>query len=161
MFNIFQRLKKSNSKVPKRIPIMRMEEYHTHYLGKTNDGKLFFGSETFAYKKPNGEVYTELQSQTRIELAILYLFDSKGRFLEHKHWSTQLDSERQNTFEKLAEMVSELGQISFCNIEVETFEINIDGIKCGLIPNEKSESIDLYPSNTISFQKPWDGEYYT
>ena len=161
MFNIFKKSKITDSKVPKRIPIMRMEEYHTHYLGKTNDGKLFFGSETFANKKPHWEVKPELLSQNRIEFAILYLFDQKGKYLEHKYWSTELDNERQNTNEKLEEMVAELGQVIFCDIEVETFEISIDGIKCGLIPDEKSESIDLYPSNTISFEEPWDGEYNT
>ena len=161
MFKIFKKSKETNSKVPQRIPIMRMEDYHTHYLGKTNDGKLFFGSETFANKKPHWEVKPELQSQNRIDLAILYLFDKKGRFIESKHWSTDLDNERQNTTKKLEELITNLGQVTFCNIEVETFEISIDGIKCGLIPNEESESIDLYPSNTISFQKPWDGEYYT
>jgi len=58
-------------------------------------------------------------------------------------------------------MIKELGKTTFCDIELETFEVNINGIKCGLIPNEEFVSIDLYPSNTISFQEPWDGEYYT
>jgi len=140
---------------------MRMEDYHTHYLGKTNDGKLFFGSETFTLKKPHWEVQPESQSQNRIDLAILYLFDKEGKFSAFKHWSTDKDKERQNITKKLEEMISKIKPLTFCDIEIETFEINIDGIKCGLIPNEESETIDLHPSNTISFQEPWDGEYYT
>jgi len=46
-------------------------------------------------------------------------------------------------------MIKELGKTTFCDIELETFEVNINGIKCGLIPNEEFVSIDLYPSNTI------------
>ena len=140
---------------------MRMEDYYTHYLGKASNGKLFFGSDTFAYKKPHWTVSKELQSQNRIEFAILYIFDKKGKYLEHKFWSTEIDTERHKTGEKLEEMILELGKTTFCDIEIETFEISINGIKCGLIPNEELVSIDLYPSNTISFQEPWDGEYYT
>jgi formate hydrogenlyase regulatory protein HycA len=138
-----------------------MEDYHTHYLGKTNDGKLFFGSDTFAHKKTHWEVEPDSQNQNRIDLAILYLFDKNGKFLEYRYWSTDIDIDRHKTTNQLEKMVSELGQVTFCDIEVETFEINIDGTKCGLIRNEETESVDLYPSNTISFQKPWDGEYFT
>ncbi|WP_298484189.1 hypothetical protein [uncultured Maribacter sp.] len=140
---------------------MRMEEYHTHYLGKTRDDKLFFGSVTFAHKKPIRELTPEERNKYRIELAILYLFDKNGKFSEYKYWSTEKDSETQSVWEEMEKLVAELRQVTLCNIEVETFEINIDGIKCGLIPNEESVSIDLFPSNTISFQEPWDGEYYT
>ncbi|MDO6518526.1 hypothetical protein [Zobellia uliginosa] len=161
MFNLFKKTKNIESKIPRRIPIMRMEEYHTHYLGKAADGKLFFGSVTFAYKKPIRELAPEEREKNRIELAILYLFDKNGKFSDYKYWSTEKETERQSVWEKMSELVSELGQVTYGNIEVETFEIDINGIKCGLIPNEESVSIDLYPSNTISFQEPWDGEYYT
>ncbi len=161
MFNIFKKSKKNESKIPNRIPIMRMEEYHTHYLGKTGEGKLFFGNVTFAYKKPIRELTPEERNKHRTELAILYLFDKNGKFSEYKYWSTEKDRERQSVWKEMEKLVAELGQVTFCNIEVETFEINIDGIKCGLIPNKESVSIDLFPSNTISFQEPWDGEYYT
>lgn len=161
MFNLFRKFKNSESRIPKRIPIMWMEEYHTHYLGKTLDGKLFFGCVTFAYKKPISELAPEERDENRIELAILYLFDKNGKFSDYKYWSTEKETERQSVWEKMGEFVAELGQVTYGNIEVDAFEIDIDGIKCGLIPNEESVSIDLYPSNTISFQEPWDGEYYT
>jgi formate hydrogenlyase regulatory protein HycA len=140
---------------------MRMEDYHTHYLGKTDNGKLFFGSETFAHLETKEQISSGTVYQNRIDLAILYLFDKNGKFLSYKHWSTTIDTERNKTEEKLQEMIKELGKTTFCDIELETFEVNINGIKCGLIPNEEFVSIDLYPSNTISFQEPWDGEYYT
>ena len=161
MFNLFKKSKNTESRFPKRIPIMRMEEYHTHYLGKKSDGTLFFGSITFAHKKPHWEVAPELKEQNRIELAILYLFDENGKFSDYKCWSTEKDSERQSVWKEMDKLVTELGQVTLCNIEVETFEISINGIKCGLIPNEKSVCIELYPSNTIAFREPWDGEYDT
>ena len=161
MFNLFKKSNSSEAGIPKRIPIMRMEDYHTHFLGKTNDGRLFFGSETFADKKARWNLVPELQNQNRIDFAILYLFDKNGKFLEFKYWSTLLENERQNTTEKLKELVDDLGQVTYCDIKIETFEIDIKGIKCGLIPNEESKTIDLYPSNTISFEEPWNGEYNT
>lgn len=158
---MFEKLKQSESEIPKRIPIIQKENYHTHYLGKTNNGKLFFGTETFVHKKLYWEVKPELQSQNRIDFAILYLFDNNGKFIEFKYWSTEIDNERHKTSEKLEKMVTNLGEVKLCNIEIETFEVNINGIKCGLIPNKEFKSIDLFPSNTISFQEPWNGEYYT
>lgn len=151
----------NNSKIPNRILVKRIEDYHTHYLGKTNDGKLFFGHETFTYKIPHWEVKEELQSQNRVDFAVLYLFDKNGKIIEHKYWSTDLDNERQNTSQKLEVMIANLGEITFCDIEVEIFDIYINEIKFGLIPNEEFHSIDLYPGSTISFQEPWNGEYYT
>ena len=159
MFNIFRKSKSSSSKVPNRIQIMRMEDYHTHYLGKLENGKLFFGYETWAFKKPLSEIPEELKEGNRIDFSIVYLFNKKGEFLEHKFWSTELENERYKTSEKLEELIAELGKLNYCDIEVELFELEINGIKFGLIPN--GESIDLQPSSTISFQEPWDGEYYT
>lgn len=159
MFNLFK--KSNSSKVPKKILVSRMEEYHTHYLGKTQDERLFFGSVTFAYKKPSFEVSPELQSEDRIELAILFIFDKNGKYIENTYWSTNDENERYSVYEKLVGLISKLGPITYCDVELETFEVTIDGIKCGLIPDEENVSIELYPSNTISFQEPWDGEYYT
>ena len=66
-----------------------------------------------------------------------------------------------DTETKLEDIVSKLNEIEYCNIEVKLFEIEIDGFKFGLIPNEESKMIELQPSSTISFSEPWDGEYYT
>jgi len=71
MFNIFKKNKQNESKIPKRIPVMRMEDYHTHYLGKTDNGKLFFGSETFAHLETKEQISSGTVYQNRIDLAIL------------------------------------------------------------------------------------------
>jgi formate hydrogenlyase regulatory protein HycA len=54
-----------------------------------------------------------------------------------------------------------LGFIQYRDIAIKLFQTTIDGIVFGLIPDQKTESIILEPSSTISFQEPWDGEYYT
>jgi formate hydrogenlyase regulatory protein HycA len=58
-------------------------------------------------------------------------------------------------------MVNELGRVEFKDICVKPFKTVIENIEFGLVVNEENESIDLEPSSTISFQEPWDGEYYT
>jgi formate hydrogenlyase regulatory protein HycA len=62
---------------------------------------------------------------------------------------------------KLDEMIAELGRFEFSDIEVKPFQTVIDGVVFGLVPDEEHETVELEPSSTISFQEPWDGEYYT
>ena len=58
-------------------------------------------------------------------------------------------------------MVKELGEVTFCDIEVKLFNTLIDGVEFGLIPDPEFKCIDLQPSSTISFTEPWDGSYST
>ena len=146
-------------KFPEKIPVERMEDYHTHHIGKYENGNQFFGYGTF--------VFTEMPipenwKKYRREYAVLYLFDKEGNFKEVKHeFAGTSDSLKFDTEGKIEEFVSKLGEIEYCNIEIKPFEIDIDGFKFGLIPNEESEMIELQPSNTIAFGEPWDGEYDT
>jgi formate hydrogenlyase regulatory protein HycA len=153
MFNFFRK-----SKFPKLIPIKRMQDYHTHYLGKIDDGRLFFGSETFAYTETN---FKTRNLEDRIDFAVLYLFDKKGDFQEAIYFMATSQTEKNLLSIKLDELVNSLGKIKFCDIKVKPFETIIEGIKFGLIIDGETESIDLEPSSTISFSEPWDGEYYT
>ena len=146
--------------IPERIPIQRMEDYHTHFLGKTEDGRQFFGYETFVF--PNGIPAAEWE-KNRKEYVVLYLFDEDGNHLATNHWYAGTTSETNDSVmrEKLEEMIKKLGKTEFCNIEVKPFQTTIDGVVFGLVPNDEYESVDLQPNSTISFQEPWDGEYYT
>ena len=38
--------------IPEKIPIQRIEDYHTHHIGSMQDGRQFFGYETFIF--PDG-----------------------------------------------------------------------------------------------------------
>lgn len=148
-------------KFPKKIPVERIEDDHTHYIGKYENGNQFWGYETFLFTEipvPEGEDWAKY----RREYAVLYLFDEEGNFKEAKYYfAGKSNSLKADTTEKLEEMVSQLGEAEYCSIEIKPFEIEIDGFKFGLIPNDALEVIELQPSSTIAFTEPWDGEYYT
>lgn len=146
---------------PEKIPVERIEDYHTHHIGKYENENQFWGYETFVFSKspiPEGDDW----EKCRREYVVLYLFDSQGNFKEAKsEFAGTSDSLKFDPYEKVEKMISELGKIEYCNIEIKPFEIEIDGFKFGLIPNEESEMIELQPSSTIAFAKPWEGEYCT
>ena len=146
--------------ITEKIPIQRIEDYHTHFVGKTEDGRQFFGYETFVF--PNG-VPTSDWEKHRKEYVVLYIFDQEGNHLKTDHWYAGTTSETDETVirERLEQMIRELGQTTFSDIEVKPFQTIIDGIVFGLVPNEEEETVDLEPSSTISFHEPWDGEYDT
>lgn len=139
---------------------MREEDYHTHFIGITQNGEQFLGHETFVIPKgaPNQE-----WEKWRKEYVVLYIFDKKGNHLKTSHWyaGTTADISPDATRNKLEEMVSELGEVEFRDIAIKPFKTLIDGIEFGLIPNDETKSIELQPSSTIAFFEPWDGEYYT
>src|SRR5262245_23277515 len=144
--------------IPEKIRINRLVDYHTHHIGRTSDGRQFFGYQTFVF--PN-RVQRSLAE--RREYVVLYLFDKAGNHLETKHWyagtTTEIDAKK--LFNKLSQMITDLGPVEYSDIEVKPFQSIIDGVAFGLIPNEEHRSMELQPSSTISFQAPWDGEYYT
>lgn len=145
--------------IPQKLPILRQEDDHTHYLGKYQNGNLFFGYETFFFP-PNYVLGTDWQEHRR-EYAVLYIFDQEGRFVESDYWYAGTASENKNTNAKLTEMISSRGEYEFSDIEVELFQTEIDGEVFGLIANETGETVELMPSSTMSFSEPWDGEFYT
>lgn len=147
---------------PEVITIKREENYHTHYIGYTADGRQFFAYNTFHVAI--NEVSDPLAwNRYRKEYVVLYLFDAEGNYLETKHWyaGTTDKIERGVISSKLAEFISELGEITYSDIRVKPFSLVIDDITFGLIPDDLIESIELEPSSTISFHAPWNGEYET
>ncbi len=148
-------------KFPKKIPVQRMEDHHTYHIGKYENGNQFWGYGTFVFTKipiPEGEDWKKY----RREYSVLYLFDKAGNFKEAKYeFAGTSDSLKFDVEAKIKELVSQLGEIEYGNIEIKPFKIEIDGFQFGLIPNEESEMIELQPSNTLAFEEPWDGEYWT
>jgi hypothetical protein len=146
---------------PAKIPVTRMEDDHTHYIGKYAEGNQFWACDSFVFTQrpvPEGENWENY----RREYALLYLFDKDGNLLNAAHHFAGTTNDIQfDITSKIEEMISELGEYEFCDIEVKPFSIKIDGYTFGLIPNESSEMIELQPGNTIAFGEPWDGEYWT
>lgn len=147
--------------IPQKIKISRIENYHTHFIGKFDGNKLFFGYNHFVYKPFLN--YEDWQNN-RHEYIVLYLFNEDGKLYSFKYWYAGVTAKLNcDTHLKLNEFVKSLGEIKFCDIDVETFSIEIDGITFGLIPkiDDDYERIELDPSSTIAFNAPWDGEYDT
>jgi hypothetical protein len=61
-------------------------------------------------------------------------------------------------------MIRKLGSISYCDITVQRFSVEINGNTFGLvnasIPKKRYRRIDLVP-NGLAFFPPWDGTYDT
>jgi hypothetical protein len=61
-------------------------------------------------------------------------------------------------------MIRKLGSITYCDITVQRFSVEIDGNTFGLvnasIPKKGYQRIDLVP-NGLAFFPPWDGTYDT
>jgi hypothetical protein len=146
--------------IPEKIPILRMEDYHTHYLGKTDDGRQFFGYETFVF--PPG-VPAEALMKHRKEYVVLYLFDDKGNHSETKHWfaGTVGVADQEKMIAWLQDEIEKLGNVTYTDIEVKPFQSTVDGVVFGLVSNEEHKAVELQPNSTIAFYEPWDGEYYT
>lgn len=147
---------------PEKIPIERIEDYHTHYLGQTEEGIQFWGYVTFVWSVLPKDIQGDWKDY-RNEYVILHLFDSDGNHLETRHWpgGTANQVSDGDLSAKLEAMVSELGEVVYSDIEVRLFQTVIDGEVFGLVPDNKYGFIELEPNSTIAFSKPWDGSYST
>lgn len=141
--------------IPDIIPIRRMADLHTEYVGRCADGTQFFLNEAF--------VHLDSPAEDRHEYLVLYLFDADGEFVKHTFWhgGTTAECDRSELEAKRDELLAELGDVTLCDIAVRPFSVRIDDITFGLIPNVDDETVELEPSSQISFTEPWDGEYYT
>lgn len=150
-------------KIPDKLPIAREEDYHTHYLGKCEDGRQFWAYDTFIHTLTGQEILADDWQKWRKEYILLHTFDADGHHLHTDHWYAGYTADIQDEAiaAKLEEMVGSLGPITFEDIEVRLFQVTIDGIVFGLIPDKDYDMINLEPSSTISFQEPWNGSYYT
>jgi hypothetical protein len=149
--------------IPDKLPIMRMEDYHTHHLGKCADGRLFWGYDTFVFTKPYSDIKGDDWGKYRKEYALLHTFDSDGNYLTTRHLFAGFTSDTKGRplDEEVDAMVQELGKVNYQDIEIRLFQTVIDNITFGLIADEENEMINLQPSSTISFGEPWDGDYST
>lgn len=104
--------------------------------------------------------------------AVLHKFGPWGKHLGTEHWfpGTTADGEREvcdRASAKLDEMVAALGPVEYGNIEIELFEVELDGVAYGLFnvsqPEEGpefAERVEMHPGNLL-FYPPWNGNYDT
>ena len=144
---------------PKKIAINH-DDYHAEHIGKTKDGRQFFLTTPFEPgfgKKPGGEYVA------------LYLFDKEGELVEAK-----IDAlGPRETFDKTKRKaiyearLKELGDVTFCRIEVAPFSVTHFDTEFGLLLREPEDeedvwAVELHPGNYMAFFEPWDsGDYDT
>ncbi|MDJ1484317.1 hypothetical protein QNI16_27720 [Cytophagaceae bacterium YF14B1] len=149
--------------IPDKLPIERIEDYHTHHLGKSRDGRLFWGYTTFVYSVPLSTIQDDNSLKFRRDYAVFHTFDRDGNYINTQYYfgGTADRCDQEELENKLDEWVSQLGETEYTDIEIKLFQTVIDGFVFGLIPDEEFSLINLEPSATISFLEPWDGGYYT
>jgi hypothetical protein len=147
---------------PEKIPIERIADYHTHYLGKTKDGMQFWGYITFDWMVLPKDIQGNWKDY-RNEYVILHLFDKSGNHIETRHWlgGTTNQVSDSTLDAKLASMMAELGEVDYGDIEVKLFQTEIEGKTFGLVPETEYGFVELQPNSTIAFSAPWDGSYST
>ena len=151
--------------VPNKIKINREEEYYTHYIDRSSDGTQFIA--LIGATLPM--LYPEDWENHKRWYAILHLFDSKGNHKETKTIFTGCTSDGEDeVVEKAREernkLIAALGNVTYEDVEVCLFSVEVDGFTFGLVdgssPEEGIEKIGLLP-NDLAFFEPWDGEYDT
>lgn len=136
------------------------DDYHAQHVGRTAGGNQFFLTTPFEPSGRKGE---------GCEFVALYLFDAKGSLTEAKidtfgPRASMKDEDRREVYEK---RLRELGEISFCRIEVAPFSVERFGTTFGLVlrqPEEEDDpwAVEAQPGNYMAFFEPWDsGEYDT
>jgi formate hydrogenlyase regulatory protein HycA len=132
-------------------------------MGKCKDGRQFWGYETFVFTEPYSKLKEGDWYECRYDYAVLHVFDSDGNYMTTNYILAGSAAEtRGKSLEgEIKNLIAGLGEITYQDIEIRLFQTIIDNITFGLVVDEKNEMITLQPSSTISFQEPWDGEYYT
>jgi hypothetical protein len=151
--------------VPDTIKICREEGYHTDLIGTCADGRQFMAFVTATLPSP---LPSDWQAHKRW-YAVLHTFDRSGRHVRTQtaFAGTTADGERDVVSKaqaKLAELISELGEVALGDVSIALFSVEVDGHTFGLVdasePDEDYESIRLLP-NDLAFFDPWDGSYDT
>jgi formate hydrogenlyase regulatory protein HycA len=104
--------------------------------------------------------------------AVLHKFGPWGKHIGTEHWfaGATADGEREvceRASAKLDAMVAALGPVEFADIEIELFQVEIDGGIFGLVdvsqPEEGpafAERVEMQPGSLL-FYPPWNGNYDT
>lgn len=150
--------------IPSLIPVERIEDYHTHYIGKCADGRQFWGRErVWTFSKPGLPHTDPAFKLNRQEYVLLNIFDAEGNLIDTKanHAGNSSTADLMEMAEQLEGWIAELGGITYCDIAVKLHQVEIDGFTFGLVADHDNECICLKPGCSISFTAPWNGSYET
>lgn len=139
-----------------------LDDYSARLIGTTSDGKQFFITQPFV---PHGN-----------DFVARYVFDQEGKFLNavihdlgvrksgEPPGNALFENETVEMLEQ--ELLNDLGDYKFGDIEVCPFSYKYNDIVFGLIAEKGDESDDEWtviaePGNYMAFYSPWDGDYDT
>lgn len=153
--------------IPKRIPVARIEDYYTEYIGSCDSGhKQFWGQ---VCSSLGGEAYDadKWESQRRW-YTIMHIFDAAtGKHIETKNWFAGLSADGEDLVikrarAKLQDYIQGLGEVVYEDIAVSLFHVEIDNDVFGLVDASKREwlgDLVLMLPEGLAFSSPWDGNY--
>jgi hypothetical protein len=154
--------------LPDRILIAWEKDSHTDTIGRYADGQFFLGFHGAHTGDPTIEGPFRLERPLRW-LVYLHLFDHDGnhRSTTVKVISTtstrMTDPERAQGYAEVAALLNTLHDVSFGEIAIRPFRIDLDNIVFGLIDESDEERgpwAELYPDG-LGFAPPWHGYYST
>jgi len=136
------------------------DDYHAKHIGCLPDGRQFFLTSPFV---------PAIGGSAGREFVALFLFDEHGRFLEARidDLGTRAELDKQRASSVYEQRLADLGEVEFCRIEVQPFEVERFGTTFGLVPRPPEDdddvwAVELQPGNYMAFFEPWDsGDYDT
>ena len=151
--------------VPSAIKIAREEGFHTDQIGNAADGRQFMAFVTATVPIPPPD---DWRSKKRW-YAVLHTFTRNGAHIGTETFfaGTTADGERaviKRARQELERMLASLGPLTYGDVHVGLFQVQVDGEVFGLVdasdPGSDYEAIHLLP-NDLAFFEPWDGTYDT
>lgn len=154
-----------NMPIPKIIKIKREAGFHTDQIGITEKSKQFMG---FVVAAASDSQDKSTNKENLSWFAVLHIFENNGVHINTEAVCTGNYIDGTEAVEKaekqLRQMIKGLGRVSYRDINVKLFQVQVKGITFGLIDRsvkeENHERIDLLP-NGLSFSAPWNGLYDT
>lgn len=131
--------------IPEKIKISRREDWHTHFVGHYDNGKIFLGFPFFGGL-----------SQTR-PLAVLHLLNEDGLHISSEIWETE---KMYMAEQELKLAVQSLNGYKYENVMVRCFTVELNGLTFGLVADQELERVSYMPYD-LAFFAPWDGTYDT
>ncbi|NYZ66065.1 hypothetical protein H0A36_08570 [Endozoicomonas sp. SM1973] len=136
------------------------DNYHAEHIGRTTDELQFFLTTPFEPATNDSD---------GCEYIALFKFDLNGNLVDSYidclgPRGSYDDEERTK---KYVALLSSLGEVDYCRIEVKPFSVKYNSVNIGLIVREPEYeedvwAVELLPGNYMAFFEPWDsGEYDT
>jgi formate hydrogenlyase regulatory protein HycA len=146
---------------PDKIPVGH-DDYHMRNIGHAADGRQFMGFVVATL--PRRKLDDDWPRHKRW-YAVLHIFDDDGTHLGTEHWFAGTTADGEDVVcakakSKLKKMMTQLGYVTFDDIAVRCFSVDIEGHRFGMIADQEFGIVNLEP-NEFAFYPPWNGEYDT